>query len=361
MDEWAQLLRILVKMGFDLHDAPDCPPEFASAAKKHPPGEHNLIHWTLRRCPRVVEQLWAARPKNPDPDSRLWKTWVGFEAAVTASETSRRKSTSLQFCILHPAAAQKYAYIKVALHRKTDHFRSAAPVAHVAWDGFPDDWFRLPLLEMLKLKVNGLSIDLARTRMPGTAHGKLQLFRDRLLRAQLHQKMRRVYLPDPSKLLFLRANDLDRSAWGDRQRTPVCVDDLMLARLRARFGLRLSEAVRVGRENDAWIDRRSAVYIMFVYDPIDPLCSGGVYVGKTKENPADRVLRHLSQTHHLIDVALHAVPPTFHCLPCVVTVVLETDIDEKVLAIREEIYTRLFCGFGPGGFNMMAASKIDDD
>ena len=359
MDAWARFVAHLIDLGFRVEEDATCPPWFAAAVKKHPPGRSNLLRWALRHCPRVIDETWHAKPPVIDPDDAKWKAFAASERGITDTETSRVVGGDLQFRVLHPAAVAKYAYIRNALSRSKDYFRTAQRPDNPVWDGFPDDWFLLPLAEMAKLLVGDHPVDLVRKTTPRSSYGKLQLFRERLLRAQMHRRVRPVFLPDPSKLLFVRPDSFENSAWGDRDRSVACVDDLMMARLRDRFGLRLSEAIRIARRNEAWIDAECAVYIMFVYDPIDPLCAGGVYVGKARGDPASRVLQHLKQTDHLVDLAVHAVPPTQRCLPCVVAVILETGIDEMRLRAREEVYTRLFCGFGPGGFNMIAASKDD--
>lgn len=357
MNEWVRFKAILTEMGFRVEEDAKCPAWFAAAAKKSPPGRSNLFRWALRHCPRAIDEAWHAKPPVVDINDSAWSAFVHSERGLCASETSRVVAGKPQFRVLHPAAVARYASIKKALRREVDHFRTAQTPEHAAWDGFPADWFTLPLGELAGLLVDGLPVDLARRTTPRTPYGKLQLFRERLLRAQMHRRVRPVFLPDPAKLLFIRPDSPENSAWGDRDLSTACVDELMMARLRDRFGLRLSEALRIGLKNRAWIDEESAVYIMFVHDPIDPLCGGGVYVGKTRGNVVDRVLQHLKQTDHLIDVALHAVPPTLRCLPCVVAVILETGVDERVIRNHEEVFTRLFCGFGPAGFNMIAASK----
>lgn len=357
MDAWARFTSILTEMGFRVEEDAKCPAWFAAAVKKSPPGRSNLLRWALRHCPRAIDEAWHAKPPVIEIDDPAWKVFVRSERGLCDTETSRIAAGKPQFRVLHPAAVAKYASIKNALHRKVDYFRTAQTPAHPAWDGFPADWFTTQLAEMAGMLVDGSPVDLVRRTTPRSPYGKLQLFRERLLRAQMHRRVRPVFLPDPAKLLFIRPDSPENSVWGDRDRSAACVDEVMMARLRDRFGLRLSEAMRIGLKNRAWIDEEGAVYIMFVHDPIDPLCGGGVYVGKTCGNVVERVLQHLRQTDHLIDVALHAVPPTLRCLPCVVAVILESSIDENVIRNHEEVFTRLFCGFGPGGFNMIAASK----
>lgn len=360
MEEWARLIDALTEMGIHVDKEQKIPRWFKNAVKKYPPPKHNILRWTLKHCPRLIDDAWLTLSGTVEPESRLWKVSVGLEMPIAASETDEASDDPRQFRVFHPGAVSKYAYIKRAIKRTDDWFRSSTRIENHIWRGFAEDWFRATWKDMGKLLVDGHPVDLSCKKIPGSLHGKLQVFRDRLLRAQLHRGVRRMYLPDPSKLLFVRAADLENGVWGDRDRSPACVDSLMYARLYRRFGLRFTEALRIGRANRAWIDEKSAVYIMFVYDPMDPLCAGGVYVGRTKGYPAERVLRHLKQTDYLVDVAIHAVPPMVRCLPCIVAIILESGIDKSVIGFREEVYTRLFCGFGPGGFNMIAASKNEE-